>query len=198
MFLIVGLGNPGKEYERTRHNLGFMVIDALADHYFSSSSFKEKFHGRYADGTIAGQKLVLLKPHTFMNRSGKSVLAAAQFYKIPPENIIVFHDDLDLVIGKVRVKINGGAAGHNGIRDLDQCLGKDYLRVRIGIHHPGDKNQVSDYVLGNLTAPEMDIMTPLIERLVREFALLYDKQYDLYMTRTMPIAPTSGLTSSSS
>lgn len=146
MRLFVGLGNPGPRYADTRHNIGWMALDAIADaHGFSP--FRAKFQGRLAEGVLGGEKVMLLKPETFMNLSGQSVGEAARFHKLAPAEIVVFHDELDLAPGKLRVKQGGGHAGHNGLRSLHQHVGPDYARVRMGIGHPGDKNRVADYVL---------------------------------------------------
>lgn len=135
MILLVGLGNPGAEYQFTRHNIGFLSLDTLQeDNHFSP--WKEKFKGLVSEGTIGNQKILLLKPQTYMNLSGQSVSLAMQFYKITPENVIVIHDDLDLDPGKVRMKQGGGHGGHNGLRDIDKRIGKNYWRIRLGIGHP--------------------------------------------------------------
>ena len=135
MFLIVGLGNPGNEYAETRHNVGFMTVDCLAEKY-RFSPFKVKFDGLIADGSIGGEKVLLLKPQTYMNLSGNSVVKAASFYKIPPQNIVVIHDDMDLLPGQVKAKKGGGAGGHNGLKSIDAHMGSDYNRIRIGVGHP--------------------------------------------------------------
>jgi PTH1 family peptidyl-tRNA hydrolase len=153
MKLFVGLGNPGRAYAGNRHNIGFMVVDALArEHNFPP--FRVRFKGLASEMTLAGDKVILLKPETYMNESGRAVQEAARFYKIPPANIIVFHDDLDLAPGKLRVKLGGGNAGHNGLRSISECIGNDYRRVRIGIGHPGDKDRVHDYVLSDFAKSE--------------------------------------------
>lgn len=146
MLLLVGLGNPGAAYAKNRHNIGFMAVDAVAERY-SFSSYRKKFQGHIAEGTIGGEKVLALKPETFMNESGRSVAEAAAFYKIPPEDVIVLHDEIDLESGKVRVKRGGGHAGHNGLRSIHDHIGPDYGRVRFGIGHPGDKDEVSGHVL---------------------------------------------------
>ncbi len=146
--LIAGLGNPGPEYDRTRHNAGFWFVDALARQHGGSFRHENKFHGEVARITVGGKDLRLLKPLTFMNRSGQSVSALAKFFRIPPESILVVHDELDLPPGTARLKKGGGHGGHNGLRDLISHLGgKDFYRLRVGIGHPGNKNQVVDYVL---------------------------------------------------
>ncbi|MGH7109981.1 MAG: aminoacyl-tRNA hydrolase, partial [Stellaceae bacterium] len=145
MRLIVGLGNPGAQYARNRHNIGFMTAEAIArGHGFTP--FRNRFKGEVAEGTIAGARRLLLKPQTFMNLSGESVGAAARFFKLAPEEVVVIHDELDLKPGKLRVKRGGGNAGHNGLRSIDAHLGPDYWRVRIGIGHPGIRDLVLPYV----------------------------------------------------
>ncbi|MFT4047044.1 MAG: aminoacyl-tRNA hydrolase [Solimonas sp.] len=145
---IVGLGNPGAEYERTRHNAGFWFVDQLADAARVPLRSEAKFHGQLARIKLGGRDVLLLKPGTFMNRSGQSVQALAQFYKLAPASILVAHDELDLPAGTVRLKAGGGHGGHNGLRDIHKALGDGYLRLRVGIGHPGDKNLVLNYVLG--------------------------------------------------
>ncbi|HRY03209.1 MAG TPA: aminoacyl-tRNA hydrolase, partial [Beijerinckiaceae bacterium] len=148
MLLFVGLGNPGRQYARNRHNIGFMAIEQIARaHNFAP--FRARFQGRVSEGQIGGEKVILLEPETYMNESGRAVGEAARFYKIGLDGIAVFHDELDLAPGKCRVKIGGGAAGHNGLRSIDAHLGKDYRRIRLGIGHPGDKNLVHSYVLND-------------------------------------------------
>jgi PTH1 family peptidyl-tRNA hydrolase len=146
MLLFVGLGNPGAKYARNRHNVGFMAVDAIAaDQGFGP--WRNKFQGHVSEGVLAGEKIVLLKPATFMNLSGQSVGEAARFYKLTADDVTVFHDELDLAPGKLRIKQGGGHAGHNGLRSIGAHLGGDYRRVRLGIGHPGHKDRVSQYVL---------------------------------------------------
>ncbi len=162
MKLIVGLGNPGQKYARNRHNIGYMAVDRIAaDHGFGP--WRNKFQGEISEGRLGGDKHLLLKPATFMNLSGQSVGEAARFYKIAPADIIVLHDELDLAPGKVRVKSGGGHAGHNGLRSLHQHVGPDYQRVRLGIGHPGDKRQVSGYVLNDFAKADGDWLEPLLD-----------------------------------
>jgi peptidyl-tRNA hydrolase, PTH1 family len=153
MRLIVGLGNPGPRYARTRHNIGFMAVDEIVRRH-SFPALKARFKGEFAEGTIAGQRVMLLKPLTFMNDSGESVGAAARFFKLDPGEVAVIHDELDLAEGKLRVKRGGGAAGHNGLRSIDALFANDYWRVRIGIGHPGARELVLAYVLQNFPAEE--------------------------------------------
>ncbi|MEQ1440447.1 aminoacyl-tRNA hydrolase [Fontimonas sp. SYSU GA230001] len=145
---IVGLGNPGDEYARTRHNAGFWFADLLAGRGRASLRREAKFHGDFARIKLGGVDVLLLKPQTFMNRSGQAVQALAQFYKLSPDRILVAHDELDLPAGTVRLKLGGGHGGHNGLRDIHRALGEGYRRLRVGIGHPGDKNLVLNYVLG--------------------------------------------------
>ena len=163
MRLIVGLGNPGARYERTRHNVGFMALEAIQrKHPFAA--WRSKFQGEVAEATLkAGEKVYLLKPQTFMNASGDSVAETARFYKIPVGEIAVIHDEIDLEAGKLRVKQGGGAAGHNGLRSIDAQLGEDYWRMRIGIGHPGVKELVEPYVLQNFSAEDQAWLPPLID-----------------------------------
>lgn len=155
MQLFVGLGNPGKKYEKNRHNIGFIVLDEIAaDHGFSP--WKSQFQGQVCQGNIGSEKLLLLKPSTFMNLSGQSVGEAMRFYKLTPEDVTVFHDELDLAPSKVRVKMSGGHAGHNGLRSIHQHIGEHYRRVRLGIGHPGHKDRVAGYVLSDFAKAEAD------------------------------------------
>lgn len=146
MKLIVGLGNPGPKYARNRHNIGFMVLDRIAaDHGFPA--WKSKHQGLVSEGRFGSDRAILLKPETYMNKSGDSVGAAMRFYKLEPEDVIVLHDEIDLAPGKVRWKVGGGHAGHNGLRSIHAHIGADYARVRLGVGHPGHKDAVPGYVL---------------------------------------------------
>jgi peptidyl-tRNA hydrolase, PTH1 family len=172
MRLVVGLGNPGSRYARNRHNIGFLALDAIARRY-DFPAFRDRFKGELAEGMIGGEKRLLLKPQTFMNESGEAVLAAASFYKIPPSDIVVIHDEIDLKPGKLRVKRGGGSAGHNGLRSIDALLGADYWRVRMGVGHPGVKELVQPYVLQNFPAEEIsDWVAPLIDAVAETIPLL--------------------------
>ena len=162
MYLLVGLGNPGSDYAGNRHNIGFMAVDDIHRHY-SFQPFRSKFQGEVADGTIDGDKVLLLKPTTFMNDSGRSVAEAARFYKIEPEHVIVLHDELDLAPGKIRVKKGGGLAGHNGLKSIAAHIGPDFHRVRIGIGHPGEKGQVTGHVLKDFSKSDQDWVEPLLD-----------------------------------
>ena len=142
MFLVVGLGNPGAEYAATRHNVGFMAADELHRRY-NFSPWRAKFDGLIAEGLIDGEKVYLLKPQTFMNLSGNSVVKAAHFYKILPQNIVVIHDDMDLPTDKIKAKIGGGAGGHNGLKSIDSAISPNYNRIRLGVGHPISKSEDS-------------------------------------------------------
>jgi len=167
MQLWVGLGNPGAQYALQRHNVGFMAIDAIAEvHDFGP--VKKAFQGWTQEGRIGGDKILLLKPATFMNESGRSVGEAMRFYKLDVGDVTVFHDELDLAPFKVRVKIGGGTAGHNGLRSTEAHIGNAFRRVRIGIGHPGHKDKVSPYVLGNYAKAEMDPLADLLGAMAAE------------------------------
>ncbi|MEM8787312.1 MAG: aminoacyl-tRNA hydrolase [Pseudomonadota bacterium] len=162
MKLLVGLGNPGPKYAGHRHNVGFMAVDAIARaHGFGP--WRSKFQGQIAEGRLGDAKIWLLKPETFMNLSGQSVAAAARFYKLEPADIAVFHDELDLAPGKLRVKTGGGMAGHNGLKSMKQHLGPDFTRIRIGIGHPGAKERVNAHVLGDFAKADAAWRDPLLE-----------------------------------
>jgi len=166
MILLVGLGNPGEKYAGHRHNVGYMAVDAIGD-ALGFGPPRQKFQGEIREGFLSGpggkQKAIILKPQTFMNESGQSVGEAARFYKIDPSEVVVFYDELDLAPGKLRVKIVGGAAGHNGIRSIDAHLGNEFRRVRIGIGHPGDKSRVTGHVLGNFSKADQEWLNPLLK-----------------------------------
>jgi peptidyl-tRNA hydrolase, PTH1 family len=155
MKLIVGLGNPGAKYARNRHNIGFMALDRIAaDHGFPG--WKSKHQGVISEGRFGSHRVVLLKPETFMNKSGDSVSAAMRFYKLEPEDVIILHDEIDLAPGKVRWKVGGGHAGHNGLRSIHAHIGADYARVRLGVGHPGHKDAVAGYVLRDFPKADDD------------------------------------------
>ena len=161
MKLFVGLGNPGAKYAHNRHNIGFMVLDRIAeDHGFGP--WRAKFQGQMTEGRLGGDKVILLKPETFMNLSGQAVGEAMRFYKLTPADVVVFHDELDLAPGKVRVKSGGGHAGHNGLRSIHQHIGAEYDRVRLGIGHPGHKDRVAPYVLSDFAKAEQDWLDDVI------------------------------------
>jgi PTH1 family peptidyl-tRNA hydrolase len=165
MKLFVGLGNPGAEYARNRHNVGYLAVDAIASaHGFAP--WRSKFHGQVADGRLGAEKVLLLKPGTFMNLSGDAVRAAMQFYRLEPADVVVFHDELDLAPGRVRVKTGGGTAGHNGLRSIGAHVGPDFTRVRIGIGHPGDKRLVNRHVLGDFAKSDAEWLDEVLRGVV--------------------------------
>ena len=171
MLLLVGLGNPGPEHAHQRHNIGFLAVDAIVRHH-GFAPWRARFQGFAAEGTVNGVKVLALKPETFMNRSGQAVASAAQFYKIAPADIVVIHDELDLRAGKLRVKQGGGSAGHNGLRSIDAHLGPDFVRVRVGIGHPGEKHLVHGYVLHDFAKEERLRMDALCDAITEAFPLL--------------------------
>ena len=162
--LIVGLGNPGSQYERTRHNVGFWLLDRLADQTRTTLREESRFSAETGSASLAGQRVVLLKPTTYMNLSGQAVGAYTRYFKIQPANVLVVHDELDLAPGIVRLKRGGGHGGHNGLRDITAQIGGDFLRLRIGIGHPGSADQVVDYVLGNPPAAEREAIEDAVGR----------------------------------
>ncbi len=179
MWLVVGLGNPGPDYALTRHNVGFMAVDALA----GPEVFTSKFQGHVASRSIEGEKVLLLKPQTFMNLSGKSVQAAMAFYKIPLDHVIVLHDEIDLPLGKIRIKLGGGANGHNGLKDIDQMVGPDYWRIRLGVGRPEGQAPVHDYVLGRFTADQMAEVEKILKTLTEKFALFWQSSPEVLASK---------------
>jgi PTH1 family peptidyl-tRNA hydrolase len=182
MLLFAGLGNPGAKYANNRHNVGFMAADAIARRH-SFSPWSRKFQAEIAEGKLAGEKVILIKPQTFMNLSGQSVGEAMRFYKLDASAVTVFYDEIDLASGKVRVKTGGGAGGHNGIRSLDQHIGKDYRRVRIGISHPGIKELVHGHVLGDFAKADKEWLEPLLEAIAASAELLAKGDDSSFMNR---------------
>lgn len=172
MLLIVGLGNPGSSYKDTRHNIGFIAADILSDRYNLIWLQKSKFNADIAVGDCELGKIILCKPDTFMNLSGSAVQSLSSFYKIPKENIVVMHDDLDLPLGKIKYKIGGGAGGHNGLKSIDNAIGPDYHRLRIGIGRPEHKSyDIADYVLGKFTKDEESLLAKKLQALFKNFNL---------------------------
>jgi len=161
MKLVAGLGNPGEKYAMNRHNVGFMAVDRIAeDHGFAP--WRAKFQGRVSEGMLGREKVILLKPETFMNKSGQSIGEALRFYKLDPADLIVFHDEIDLAPGKLRVKQGGGHAGHNGLRSIHGHLGEGYGRVRMGVGHPGHKDAVPGYVLRDVPKADRDWLDDML------------------------------------
>ena len=171
MLLIAGLGNPGAQYARNRHNIGFLAVEAIArEHRFPP--FRSRFQGQISDGKLGETRAVLLRPHTYMNESGQSVGEAMRFFKLDLKAVVVLHDELDLAPAKCRVKIGGGNAGHNGLRSITAHIGNDYKRVRLGIGHPGAKELVHPFVLGDFSKAEMGWVTALCEAVAGAAPLL--------------------------
>lgn len=182
MWLLAGLGNPGKDYQYNRHNIGFMAIDAIASEY-GFPAFKKKFDGELSEGRIGAARVALLKPQTFMNVSGQSVGPAAKYFKVTINQIIVFHDELDLLPGKLRVKKGGGNGGHNGLKSMDAHLGSaDYWRVRLGIGHPGDKERVTGHVLGDFSKFEQKWVPEWLAVVAKNVPALLDSKPEDFMT----------------
>ncbi|GAK45950.1 aminoacyl-tRNA hydrolase [Tepidicaulis marinus] len=171
MKLFVGLGNPGTKYARNRHNIGFMAVDGIIRRH-SFSPERQKFQALMCEGLMGGEKVVALKPQTYMNESGQSVGEAMRFFKLEPKDVIVFYDELDLAPGKIRVKLGGGAAGHNGIRSITQHIGADFIRVRLGIGHPGDRARVHSHVLSDFAKADQDWLDKLLDAVAAEAPLL--------------------------
>ncbi|RWO68675.1 MAG: aminoacyl-tRNA hydrolase [Mesorhizobium sp.] len=171
MLLFAGLGNPGAKYADNRHNVGFMAADAIARRH-SFSPWSKKFQGLISEGTLGGEKIVLIKPQTFMNLSGQSVGEALRFYKLELSALTVFYDEIDLAEGKLRIKTGGGAGGHNGIRSIDGHIGNGYRRVRIGVGHPGVKEMVQHHVLGNFAKADREWLDPLLDAIADNAAMI--------------------------
>mgnify|MGYP001403130597 CR=1 FL=1 len=182
MLLLVGLGNPGDKYANNRHNVGFMALDEIVRRH-SFSPWRQKFQGQVCEGQIDGIKVIALKPETFMNESGRSVVACAHFYKIEPEDIIVFHDELDVAFTKLKVKTGGGHGGHNGLRSIDSHIGKNYVRVRIGIDHPGSKEKVHGHVLGDYAKAQLSDLERSLEAVAKNIGVLLQGDQVAFMNK---------------
>ncbi|MCE9649472.1 MAG: aminoacyl-tRNA hydrolase [Parvibaculum sp.] len=182
MLLLVGLGNPGPQYAFNRHNIGFMAVDAIV-HRHSFSPARQRFQGITHDGTLGGEKVIALKPMTYMNESGRSVGEAMRFFKLEPQDVVVIHDELDLPAGKLRIKTGGGAGGHNGIKSIIQHIGENFRRVRIGIGHPGARDKVLNAVLGDFSKTEMKWVEPLLDIIVAEAPLLGEGRFNSFANR---------------
>ena len=179
MLLFVGLGNPTPNSENNRHNIGFKIIDAINEKYGLSKQ-KPKFKGLLTTGNINNKKIYAIKPLTFMNNSGICIRELIEYFKIDAEDVIVFHDDLDVDFGKVKAKFGGTSAGHNGIESIDKFIGKDYSRVRIGIGKPGTKTDVSEYVLKNFDEEEIKELKKITSNITEYLSILVDKKLDLF------------------
>jgi len=181
MKLIVGLGNPGDKYARNRHNVGFMVLDRIADQH-GRGGWRKKFSALVCDADLDGMKVLLLRPQTFYNEAGRAVAEAARFHKVEPQDIIVFHDEIDLAPGKVRVKTGGGHAGNNGLRSIASHLGPDFVRVRIGVGHPGNKDAVAHYVLNDFPKADIDGLEILMNAMSTAAPTLAEGANDKFQT----------------
>ena len=183
MLLWIGLGNPEPGMAHQRHNIGFMAVDRIAQRH-GFGPWRQRFKGWTAEGSVGGERILLLKPGTYMNASGESVHIAAGFYKVPASAITAFHDELDLMPGKVRVKLGGGAAGHNGLRSMDRILGTpDYWRVRLGIGHPGHKDRVTGHVLGDFAKVDQAWLVTLLDAVADEAPSLAGSKPEEFMSR---------------
>ncbi|MBM3515586.1 MAG: aminoacyl-tRNA hydrolase [Alphaproteobacteria bacterium] len=182
MLLAVGLGNPGSAYANNRHNIGFMVVEAMAKRW-NFGPWRARFQGQTADGDIDALKVMALKPGTFMNLSGQAVGEASRFFKIAPEHVFVFYDELELAPGRIKVKRGGGNAGHNGLKSIDAHIGVDYWRIRIGIGHPGDKNRVTSHVLSDFAKDDAAWRDPLIDAIAAAMPLLLGGDENKFMTK---------------
>ena len=181
MFLICGLGNPGKEYVNTRHNIGFKLIDKLSAFYNFSSSKKDS-KKEILKGSIDNNICLLMKPLSFMNLSGQPIQEIMSFYKIEKDKLFIIHDDLDLDLGKVKIKFGGGNGGHNGLSSIDGMIGNNYYRLRVGIDHPGIKHQVSNYVLNKFTDGEMNVIDKKLDKVTKNFEVLLSDS-SLFLTK---------------
>jgi peptidyl-tRNA hydrolase, PTH1 family len=184
MLLFAGLGNPGANYANNRHNVGFMAADAIARRH-SFSTWSKKFQGLISEGSIDGEKIVLIKPQTFMNKSGQSVGEALRFYKLEPKALTVFYDEIDLEEGKIRIKTGGGAGGHNGIRSIDGHVGRDYRRVRIGVGHPGVREMVQHHVLGDFSKADKQWLEPLLDSIADNAGLIAQGNESGFMNKAV-------------
>lgn len=193
MRLLVGLGNPGPKHRDNRHNIGFMAADEIVRRY-NLSAPRSRFQSETFEGTIDGEKVLLLKPTTFMNESGRAVGEAARFFKVPPEDILILHDEIDLAAGKVRVKRGGGHAGHNGLRSIVDHLGsRDFVRVRLGVGHPGDKEKVHSHVLSDFSKDDRKWVEPELDALAQALPALFDGRDSDFMSQvTMAVQQATG------
>ena len=182
MLLLVGLGNPGPNSTNNRHNIGFKIIDAI-NLQFKLSKQKPKFKGLLTTGNINSQKVYAIKPLTFMNNSGTAVKELIDYFKIDAKDVIVFHDDLDIDLGKVKAKFGGGSAGHNGIESIDKFIGKDYSRVRVGIGHPKNKKKVNNHVLEDFKEDEEEKIKEITDSIVESVPTLLQKKIDLFSSK---------------
>ena len=182
MQIFVGLGNPGQQHQMNRHNIGFMAVDEIANAN-SFGPWRSKFQGLFCEGLLGNQRVIILKPSTFMNLSGQSVGELARFYKINSQDITVFHDELDLTPGKCRFKLSGGHAGHNGLKSIHSHIGENYKRIRLGIGHPGQKDMVAKYVLENFSKKEQQWLEKLLKKIAGEAAHLANDASEKFISK---------------
>ncbi len=192
MILLVGLGNPGPKFANNRHNIGFMAADEIVRRH-NLSSWRKKFHGEFAEGVVDGHKVMVLKPMTYMNESGRAVAAAARFYGLDADNVVVIYDELDLPAGKMRMKTGGGLAGHNGLKSIKAHLGADFHRLRLGIGHPGHKDKVQGYVLKDFPKVDREWLDPLLDAVSEHAGLLASREFATFQNRVhLRINPSAG------
>ncbi|HJD54940.1 MAG TPA: aminoacyl-tRNA hydrolase [Rickettsia endosymbiont of Proechinophthirus fluctus] len=183
MLLVIGLGNPGKEYQYTRHNVGFIAIEKIANQYNSSFSTKKKFNCEIAETISDGQKISFIKPTTYMNLSGKSVISVKTYYNIYPAKIFVIHDDIDLETGRIKFKTGGSNGGHNGLKSIDGVIGNNYNRIRIGVGRPQNNQDVADYVLNHFSKPEYKTVMQAIDRITSNFGLILENKLEEFKNK---------------
>jgi PTH1 family peptidyl-tRNA hydrolase len=181
--LIIGLGNPTAKYKNNRHNIGFLLVDEIAKHFNVENNWQKKFKAEYNEFVFEGKKIRLLKPQTYMNLSGAAAIEAANFYKIPLEDILVIHDELDLPLCKLRIKQAGGNGGHNGLKSLDSSIGVNYFRMRFGISRPPEKSMVSSFVLSDFTTEEFGLVEKVFDEMIKNINLLLFKNYEKLMSK---------------
>jgi PTH1 family peptidyl-tRNA hydrolase len=183
MLVIAGLGNPGAKYANNRHNIGFMAVDEIVRRHASFGPWQKKFSAEISEGRIDGEKVLAIKPQTFMNRSGQAIGEALRFYKLGPDALTVFYDELDLPPGKVRIKRGGGSGGHNGIKSIDAHCDRDYRRIRLGIGHPGAKERVHSHVLGDFAKADSEWLDPLLETIADNVGLIVKGDESSFMNK---------------
>jgi len=186
MLLLAGLGNPGSRYANNRHNIGFMAVDEIVRRH-SFSPWRSRFQALCAEGTLAGEKVLALKPQTYMNESGRAVGEALRFFKLAPEDVVVLYDEIDLAPGKLRVKQGGGTGGHNGIRSIEAHIGKEFWRVRLGVGHPGHKDLVHGHVLSDFAKSDKPWVEKLLDAVASEIAALVEGDAPRFMSRVAEI-----------